>query len=58
LLGGLRAAIRARHYSPRTEESYVGWVRRFVVFHSRRHPATLGELKVQAFSPTWRSAVG
>ena len=49
LLGRLRAAIRARHYSPRTEESYAGWVRRFVVFHGRRHPATLGEPEVQAF---------
>ena len=49
LLGRLRAAIRARHYSPRTEESYVGWARRFVVFHGRRHPATLGEPEVQSF---------
>src|SRR5712691_11892062 len=49
LLGRLRAAIRARHYSPRTEATYVGWVRRFVVFHGRRHPGTLGEPEVQAF---------
>jgi integron integrase len=49
LLGRLRAAVRARHYSPRTEESYVGWVRRFVVFHGRRHPAQLGEAEVRAF---------
>ena len=49
LLGRLRAAVRARHYSPRTEESYVGWVRRFVVFHGRRHPEQLGESEVRAF---------
>ena len=49
LLARLRAAIRARHYSPRTEESYASWVRRFVVFHGRRHPATMGEVEVQAF---------
>src|SRR2546430_17232639 len=49
LLGRLRAALRARHYSPRTEESYVGWVRRFVVFHGRRHPDQLGEAEVRAF---------
>ena len=49
LLGRLRAALRARHYSPRTEESYVGWVRRFVVFHGRRHPDGLGEPEVRAF---------
>src|SRR2546430_2205327 len=49
LLGRLRAAVRARHYSPRTEESYVGWVKRFVVFHGRRHPDQLGEAEVRAF---------
>jgi len=41
--------VRARHYSPRTEQSYVNWVKRFVVFHGRRHPALLGEVEVQAF---------
>src|SRR5437016_2742958 len=49
LLGRLRAAVRARHYSPRTEESYVGWAKRFVVFHGRRHPDQLGEAEVRAF---------
>src|SRR6266566_4608612 len=49
LLGRLRAAVRARHYSPRTEESYVGWVKRFVVFHGLRHPDQLGEAEVRAF---------
>ncbi len=45
----VRAAIRARHFSPRTEEAYLGWVRRFVVFHGRRHPSTLGPEAVEAF---------
>src|SRR2546430_4450784 len=49
LLGRLRAAVRARHFSPRTEESYVGWVKRFVVFHGRQHPDQLGEAEVRAF---------
>ena len=49
LLGRLRAAVRARHYSARTEESYVGWAKRFVVFHGRRHPEALGEAEVRAF---------
>jgi integron integrase len=49
LLTRLRTAVRARHYSPRTEQSYVGWVKRFVRFHGRRHPAALGEAEVQAF---------
>src|SRR6266704_6615917 len=49
LLGRVRAAVRARHYSPRTEDAYVGWVKRFVVFHGRRHPDELGEGDVRAF---------
>src|SRR5690349_8630617 len=49
LLGRVRTAVRARHYSPRTEVSYVAWVKRFVVFHGRRHPDELGEAEVRAF---------
>jgi site-specific recombinase XerD len=37
------------HYSRRTEEVYVGWVRRFVVFHQRRHPAELGPSEIRTF---------
>ena len=39
LLDRVRAALRARHYSARTEDSYVGWIWRFVVFRGKRHPA-------------------
>src|SRR5437588_12318929 len=49
LLGSLRAALRARHYSLRTEQAYVAGVRRYVQFHGRRHPATMGATEVQAF---------
>jgi integron integrase len=49
LLDRVRLAIRARHFSPRTEKAYVGWVRRFVVFHRLRHPGELGEREVGAF---------
>jgi integron integrase len=49
LLDRVRHAIRARHYSRRTEEAYVGWIRRFIVFHGRRHPSGLGEPEVTAF---------
>ncbi len=49
LLGALRSAIRLRHYSPRTEEAYVSWARRYVAFHGRRHPRALGEADVTAF---------
>ncbi len=49
LLDRVRLSIRARHYSLRTEESYVGWVRRFVLFHGKRHPQTMGETDINAF---------
>jgi integrase len=49
LLDVVRATLRGKHYSPRTEEAYVGWIRRFVRFHHRRHPRELGEAEVAAF---------
>lgn len=49
LLESVRRAIRARHYSRRTEQVYVAWVRRFVLFHGKRHPLDLGEGEIRAF---------
>lgn len=49
LLGALRRALRLRHYSARTEEVYVAWVRRYVVFHGGRHPREMGEREITAF---------
>jgi integron integrase len=49
LLEGLRATIRMRHYSLRTERTYSHWVRRFVVFHGMRHPRDMGASEVTAF---------
>ncbi|MCC7487995.1 MAG: integron integrase [Burkholderiales bacterium] len=49
LLQRVREAVRVRHYSIRTEEAYVLWVRRFVLFHGKRHPAEMGESEVRAF---------
>jgi integron integrase len=49
LLERVRAKARTRHYSPRTERAYVDWVRRFVRFHGRRHPSTMGEREIAAF---------
>jgi len=49
LLDRVRDAIRARHYSLRTEEAYVGWVRRFILFHNKRHPAEMGEAEINQF---------
>src|SRR5256885_15895098 len=52
LLDRVREAIRVRHYSRRTEQAYVGWIRRFIVFHGKRHPRELGEREVTAFLST------
>jgi integron integrase len=49
LLTQLRTAIRTRHYSPRTEEAYVQWVRRFIRFCRTRHPRELGAGDVTRF---------
>jgi integron integrase len=49
LLGQLKAQIRVRHYSLRTEEAYVYWVRRFIRFHHHRHPREMGAEELKAF---------
>ena len=49
LLESVKQALVLRHYSPRTVESYVGWVRRFILFHHRRHPRSMGASEVSAF---------
>ena len=49
LLDQLRQAIRARHYSPRTEKVYVYWVRFYIRFHSLKHPLELNEADVSQF---------
>ena len=48
-LDSLREAIRVRHYSIRTEEAYVGWVRRFILFHNKSHPRDMAAAEVAAF---------
>ena len=49
LMVRVREAIRVRHYSLRTEEAYLQWVRRFILFHGKRHPENMGEPEVAAF---------
>lgn len=49
LLEQVRRGLRIRHYSRRTEIAYCGWIRRFVLFHGRRHPSTMGEEHIAAF---------
>jgi integron integrase len=49
LLDQLRDVLRLKHYSIRTEESYVDWTRRFILFHRKRHPDKMGEPEVTEF---------
>lgn len=49
LLDQVRDRIRAKHYSIRTETQYVQWVKRFILFHGKRHPREMGAAEVEAF---------
>lgn len=49
LLDQVRAAIRTLHYSIRTEQAYVDWIRRFILFHKKRHPKDMGKEEIEAF---------
>ncbi|MDA3941039.1 MAG: phage integrase N-terminal SAM-like domain-containing protein [Spirochaetia bacterium] len=45
----MKNAIRIKHYSLQTEQSYIQWVRRYIYFHNKRHPDEMGSLDVQKF---------
>jgi len=49
LLEQVRAAIRIRHYSIRTEQAYLGWIKQFILFHNKRHPAEMSAFEITAF---------
>jgi hypothetical protein len=49
LLDRVRIPIRARHYSPKTEEAYRDWIKRYILFHGKRHPAEMGAEEVARF---------
>ncbi len=49
LLDRVRYAVRARHYSHRTEQVYVAWIKRFIFFHGKRHPAEMGAAEITQF---------
>jgi site-specific recombinase XerD len=49
LLDQVRDAIRVKHYSIRTEEAYVDWIKRFILFHDKRHPKDMAGPEIQAF---------
>jgi integron integrase len=49
LLDQVRDAIRLKHYSIRTEQSYVTWIKRYIFFHNKRHPNEMGAAEIEAF---------
>lgn len=49
LLDQVRGKIRLKHYSLRTEQTYVDWIKRFILFHGKRHPKEMGAAEVEAF---------
>jgi hypothetical protein len=49
LLEQARDTLRIKHYSCRTEESYLAWMRRYVLFHNKRHPKDMGSIEIEAF---------
>jgi hypothetical protein len=49
LLDHVRQKIRIKHYSIRTEQAYIDWIKRFILFHQKRHPASMGPQEVRMF---------
>ena len=49
LLDQVREAIQLKHYSIHTEEAYVNWIKRFILFHHKRHPQEMGRAEIEAF---------
>jgi integron integrase len=49
LLQQVRNRLRFKHYSFRTEETYIGWIKRYIIFHDKRHPAEMGALEIEQF---------
>lgn len=49
LLDTMRDALRAQHYALRTEQAYVDWARRYILFHHKRHPKEMGKPEIEAF---------
>src|SRR6266568_7155514 len=49
LLDQMRDVLRTQHYAIRTENAYVDWARRFILFHQKRHPQEMGTAEIEAF---------
>ncbi len=49
LLDILRDTIRMKHYSYRTEQVYVGWIKRYILYHNKKHPKDMGKIEIEQF---------
>ncbi|MGZ8918688.1 MAG: phage integrase N-terminal SAM-like domain-containing protein, partial [Methylobacter sp.] len=49
LMDQVSDALRTKHYSYRTEQTYVDWIKRYIYFHNKRHPSEMGEIEIRAF---------
>ena len=49
LIDQIRNVLRVFHYSIRTEENYIQWIKRFIFFHNKRHPEDMGEKEIRSF---------
>ena len=49
LLEQIKGVMRVKHYSIRTEEAYVGWVKKFVLFYNKKHPKYMGAKEIENF---------
>ena len=49
LLDQIRNKMRMKHYSIRTETAYVNWIKRFIIFHNKRHPKDMGKHEIEAY---------
>ena len=49
LLDQIRNKLRVKHYAIRTEEQYLHWIKRFILFHGKRHPKDMGAAQIEAF---------
>ncbi len=49
LLDQVRDVVRKKHYSIRTKQAYVQWIRRFILFHNKRHPKDMGEIEISQY---------
>ena len=58
LLEQVRDRLRVKHYSLRTEQAYVQWIRRYIVFHDKRRPMEMGEIEVEAFLTSLAGSMG